>query len=39
VGDEVAEGDTICVLEAMKMENAITADNGLAVQQVMNEHS
>ena len=25
-GDEVAEGDTICVLEAMKMENAITAD-------------
>ena len=26
VGDEVAEGDTICVLEAMKMENAITAD-------------
>ncbi len=26
VGDEVAEGDTICVLEAMKMENNITAD-------------
>ncbi|HMS11634.1 MAG: biotin carboxylase N-terminal domain-containing protein [Microthrixaceae bacterium] len=26
VGDEVAEGDTICVLEAMKMENAIAAD-------------
>ena len=25
-GDEVAEGDTICVLEAMKMENAVTAD-------------
>ncbi|MFN8050843.1 MAG: biotin carboxylase N-terminal domain-containing protein [Acidimicrobiales bacterium] len=25
-GDEVAEGDSICVLEAMKMENAITAD-------------
>jgi len=26
VGDTVAEGDTICVLEAMKMENAVTAD-------------
>ncbi len=26
VGDEVAEGDTICVLEAMKMENNVTAD-------------
>ena len=25
-GDEIAEGATICVLEAMKMENAITAD-------------
>lgn len=25
-GDEVAEGDTICVLEAMKMENNIVAD-------------
>jgi acetyl-CoA/propionyl-CoA carboxylase biotin carboxyl carrier protein len=26
VGDEVAEGQTICVLEAMKMENNIAAD-------------
>ncbi len=26
VGDSVAAGDTICVLEAMKMENNITAD-------------
>ncbi|MCO5313830.1 MAG: acetyl-CoA carboxylase biotin carboxylase subunit [Microthrixaceae bacterium] len=26
VGDTVTEGDTICVLEAMKMENAIVAD-------------
>ncbi|MBS1846706.1 MAG: acetyl-CoA carboxylase biotin carboxyl carrier protein subunit, partial [Actinobacteria bacterium] len=26
VGDEVAEGATICVLEAMKMENNIAAD-------------
>ena len=26
VGAEVAEGDTICVLEAMKMENNIAAD-------------
>jgi acetyl-CoA/propionyl-CoA carboxylase biotin carboxyl carrier protein len=25
-GDEIEEGATICVLEAMKMENAITAD-------------
>jgi acetyl-CoA/propionyl-CoA carboxylase biotin carboxyl carrier protein len=25
VGDEVAEGDLVCVLEAMKMENTITA--------------
>ena len=25
-GDEVAAGDTICVLEAMKMENAVTAE-------------
>jgi acetyl-CoA/propionyl-CoA carboxylase biotin carboxyl carrier protein len=26
VGDEVSAGDTICVLEAMKMENNVTAD-------------
>ncbi len=25
VGDKVSEGDTVCVLEAMKMENAITS--------------
>jgi biotin carboxyl carrier protein len=25
VGDKVAEGDTICFLESMKMENAILA--------------
>jgi acetyl-CoA/propionyl-CoA carboxylase biotin carboxyl carrier protein len=28
VGDEVAEGDVICVLEAMKMENDVTAPSG-----------
>jgi acetyl-CoA/propionyl-CoA carboxylase biotin carboxyl carrier protein len=26
VGDEVAEGQALCVLEAMKMENNIAAD-------------
>jgi acetyl-CoA/propionyl-CoA carboxylase, biotin carboxylase, biotin carboxyl carrier protein len=28
VGDEVAEGDLVCVIEAMKMENEITAHRG-----------
>jgi acetyl-CoA/propionyl-CoA carboxylase biotin carboxyl carrier protein len=27
-GDEVAAGDTLLVLEAMKMENDVTADRG-----------
>ena len=33
-GDEVAEGDTICVLEAMKMENNITADKSGSITQL-----
>ncbi len=33
-GDEVAEGDTLCVLEAMKMENNITADKAGKVSQL-----
>ena len=34
VGDEVAEGDTICVLEAMKMENNIAADKAGTVSSI-----
>ena len=33
-GDEVAPGDVVCVLEAMKMENDITADAGGTVTDV-----
>lgn len=34
VGDEVNEGDTICVLEAMKMENNIAADKSGTVAEI-----
>ncbi len=34
VGDEVNEGDTICVLEAMKMENNIAADKSGTVTEI-----
>jgi acetyl-CoA/propionyl-CoA carboxylase biotin carboxyl carrier protein len=34
VGDEVEEGQTVCVLEAMKMENNIAADKSGTVTQV-----
>lgn len=34
VGDEVEQGKTICVLEAMKMENNITADTAGTVSEV-----
>ncbi len=34
VGDEVAAGDVICVLEAMKMENDVVAERGGEVTQV-----
>jgi acetyl-CoA/propionyl-CoA carboxylase biotin carboxyl carrier protein len=33
-GDTVAAGDTLCVLEAMKMENAITADKDGTVKSI-----
>jgi acetyl-CoA/propionyl-CoA carboxylase biotin carboxyl carrier protein len=33
-GDEVADGDVLCVLEAMKMENDIVAERGGTVTQV-----
>ena len=33
-GDEVAAGDVLCVLEAMKMENDIVAERGGTVTQV-----
>ena len=33
-GAEVSEGDTICVLEAMKMENNILADKAGTISQL-----
>jgi acetyl-CoA/propionyl-CoA carboxylase biotin carboxyl carrier protein len=33
-GDEVEAGQTVCVLEAMKMENAIVAEKGGRVAEV-----
>ena len=33
-GDEVASGDVVCVLEAMKMENDVVADQGGTVSEV-----
>jgi acetyl-CoA/propionyl-CoA carboxylase biotin carboxyl carrier protein len=34
-GDEVAAGDVVCVLEAMKMENDVVADRGGTVSQIL----
>jgi biotin carboxyl carrier protein len=34
VGDQVAEGDSVCVLEAMKMENEILAERGGTVKSI-----
>jgi acetyl-CoA/propionyl-CoA/long-chain acyl-CoA carboxylase, biotin carboxylase, biotin carboxyl carrier protein len=34
VGDQVEAGDTVCVLEAMKMENNIAAEKTGTVQEV-----
>jgi acetyl-CoA/propionyl-CoA carboxylase biotin carboxyl carrier protein len=36
-GDEVAAGDVVCVLEAMKMENDVVAERGGTVSQVLVE--
>jgi acetyl-CoA/propionyl-CoA carboxylase biotin carboxyl carrier protein len=34
VGDEVEVGQTVCVLEAMKMENAVTAEKAGTVKEI-----
>lgn len=34
-GDEVEPGDTVCILEAMKMENDVVAERGGTVSQVL----
>jgi acetyl-CoA/propionyl-CoA carboxylase biotin carboxyl carrier protein len=34
VGDTVTAGQTVCVLEAMKMENAINADKTGTIQEI-----
>lgn len=39
VGDQVAEGDTLCIVEAMKMLNRIEADKGGAVRAVLVENA
>jgi len=36
-GDDVAAGDVVCVLEAMKMENDIVTERGGTVTQVLVE--
>ena len=35
VGDTVAAGDTVCILEAMKMENDVHCTNGGTVKQIL----
>ena len=35
VGDQVNAGDTVCTLEAMKMENSITAESSGTVKAVL----
>ena len=38
VGQTVAEGDTLCIIEAMKILNQITADKGGKISQVLAEN-
>ena len=38
VGQTVAEGDTLCIIEAMKILNQITADKGGKISQVLVEN-
>jgi acetyl-CoA carboxylase biotin carboxyl carrier protein len=38
VGDTVAEGDTICIIEAMKILNEIEADKGGVIKKIMVEN-
>jgi acetyl-CoA carboxylase biotin carboxyl carrier protein len=35
VGDEVAEGDTLCIIEAMKMMNQIESDVAGTVERIL----
>ena len=35
VGDTVNAGDTVCILEAMKMENDVHTTNGGTVKQIL----
>ncbi len=37
-GDTVAEGDTICIIEAMKILNQITADKGGKIKKILAEN-
>ena len=39
VGDQVAEGDTLCIVEAMKMLNRIEADKGGTVRAILVENA
>lgn len=39
VGDQVAEGDTLCIVEAMKMLNRIEADKGGVVRAILVENA
>ena len=38
VGDEVSPGDTLCIIEAMKLLNEIEADQGGAIKEVYVEN-
>ncbi|MBF6058196.1 MULTISPECIES: acetyl-CoA carboxylase biotin carboxyl carrier protein [Thiomicrorhabdus] len=38
VGDKVAEGDTLCIIEAMKIMNPIEADKAGTIKQILGEN-